>query len=333
MKNLQEFLSDYQVSRNLIELIQSIANTGIELQQILRMSSVRHIPNQVASWNIHGEQQEQIDLLADQLFSQAMKRQPHVQAFASEVQDNFQTAQVDGEYLVCFDPLDGSSNIAVHGSIGTIFSILPTRSNQVSTEDFYQQGHQQCASGYLLYGSTIHLMLTTKQGTHLFYLDDKEQFILVKEHLKIPQHTNEVAINIAHLKYFKPSMRAYIQEVLQGKIGPRNKDFNMRWLGSMVGDIHRILLRGGMFSYPALSKNPEQPHKLRLMYEANPMALLIEQAGGTSHNHQQSILDIQPTSIHQRISVTMGSSYEVNYCLQSEKGSVQTSDFQEQTVV
>ena len=218
-----------------------------------------------------------------------------------------------GEYLLLFDPLDGSSNIDVNVSIGTIFSVLvKPEGPQVAEQDFLQAGRQQVAAGYCVYGPQTTLVLTVGHGVAMFTLDREQgSFVLTQEDVQIPADTKEFAINMSNMRHWDAPTRRYIDECLQGSEGPRGKDFNMRWIASMVADVHRILTRGGVFMYPWDKREPGKPGKLRLMYEANPMAWLVEQAGGAATNGHQRILDIAPEQLHQRVSVVLGSKNEV----------------------
>jgi fructose-1,6-bisphosphatase I len=220
-----------------------------------------------------------------------------------------------GEYLLLFDPLDGSSNIDVNVSIGTIFSVLkkPEGNSAVCEADFLQKGHAQVAAGYCVYGPQTTLVLTVGDGVAMFTLDREQgSFVLTQEHVQIPADTKEFAINMSNMRHWDEPVKRYIDECLSGQTGPRGKDFNMRWVASMVADVHRILTRGGVFMYPWDKREPDKPGKLRLLYEANPMSWLVEQAGGAATNGQQRILDIQPQQLHQRVSVFLGSKNEVD---------------------
>ena len=218
-----------------------------------------------------------------------------------------------GEYLLLFDPLDGSSNIDVNVSIGTIFSVLvKPEGHAVTEQDFLQAGSRQVAAGYCVYGPQTTLVLTVGAGVAMFTLDREQgSFMLTQEQVRIPEETQEFAINMSNMRHWAPPVRRYIDECLAGTEGPRGKDFNMRWIASMVADVHRILTRGGVFLYPWDQREPNKPGKLRLMYEANPMGWLVEQAGGAATNGQQRIMDIKPDKLHERVSVILGSKNEV----------------------
>jgi fructose-1,6-bisphosphatase I len=241
----------------------------------------------------------------------------HLAAMASEEMDSIYVVPnryPQGEYLLLFDPLDGSSNIDVNVSIGTIFSVLkkPEGSVGVSEQDFLQSGAHQVAAGYCVYGPQTTLVLTVGDGVAMFTLDREQgSFVLTKENVQIPPDTKEFAINMSNMRHWDAPVKRYVDECLIGKEGPRGKDFNMRWVASMVADVHRILTRGGIFMYPWDKREPEKPGKLRLMYEANPMGWLVEQAGGAATNGKQRILDIQPGKLHERVSVILGSKNEV----------------------
>jgi fructose-1,6-bisphosphatase I len=219
-----------------------------------------------------------------------------------------------GEYLLLYDPLDGSSNIDVNVSIGTIFSVLRKVGHQrgVGEEDFLQPGRFQAAAGYCVYGPQSQLVLTVGDGVAVFTLDrELGSWMLTEANLKIPADTKEFAVNMSNHRHWAPPVKRYIDECLAGSTGPRGKDFNMRWVGSMVADVHRILCRGGVFMYPWDAREPDKPGKLRLMYEANPMAFLIEQAGGAATNGRQRLMDLMPTKLHERVAVVLGSKNEV----------------------
>jgi fructose-1,6-bisphosphatase I len=219
-----------------------------------------------------------------------------------------------GEYMLLFDPLDGSSNIEVNVSIGTIFSVLKAPEGMVTPteQDFMQPGTMQVAAGYAVYGPQTMLVLSTGNGVHCFTLDrEMGSWVMTQRDVKIPEETSEFAINASNARHWYSPMQRYFEELQAGKSGPRGRDFNMRWVASMVADVHRILTRGGIFIYPADMRDPSKPGKLRLMYEANPMAMIVEQAGGAATDGKGRILDIQPQALHQRVPVFLGSKNEV----------------------
>ncbi|MDC7806888.1 class 1 fructose-bisphosphatase [Luteimonas sp BLCC-B24] len=270
------------------------------------------------SINVQGEAQKKLDVISNDILLEANAWGGHLAACASEEMEHSQPIPDGfprGNYLLVFDPLDGSSNIDINASVGTIFSVLrcPEGVTAAGDADFLQPGHTQVAAGYCLYGPSTMLVLTIGHGTHAFTLDREQgSFVLTKADLRIPQQTREFAVNMSNQRHWEPPMQAYVADLLAGTSGPRGKDFNMRWVAAMVGDVHRILTRGGIFIYPWDAKDPGKPGKLRLMYEANPMAMLVEQAGGAATTGRERILDLQPTSLHQRVPVFLGSKDEVD---------------------
>ena len=269
------------------------------------------------SENVQGEVQKKLDIIANEVLIEANEWGGHLAAMASEEMDSIYVVPnryPQGEYLLLFDPLDGSSNIDVNVSIGTIFSVLkkPEGSHGVDESDFLQPGNRQVAAGYCVYGPQTTLVLTVGDGVAMFTLDREQgSFVLTQESVTIPVDTQEFAINMSNMRHWNEPVKRYIGECLEGRDGPRGKNFNMRWVASMVADVHRILTRGGVFLYPWDKREPEKAGKLRLLYEANPMSWLIEQAGGAASNGKQRILDIQPAKLHERVSVVLGSRNEV----------------------
>ncbi|MGL6122860.1 MAG: class 1 fructose-bisphosphatase, partial [Shewanella sp.] len=266
--------------------------------------------------NVQGETQKKLDIITNDMLKDALKADGTVRGLASEEEDHVVEVSQNGQYLVCFDPLDGSSNIDINSLVGTIFSVLPAPAGELTETSFLQSGRAQLAAGYVLYGPSTMLALTTGQGVQLFTLHpETHEFLLTNAAMSISPDTQEFAINMSNQRFWEAPMQTYIADLLLGKIGPREKSFNMRWIAAMVGDVHRVLSRGGIFTYPTDNKDPKKPYKLRLMYEANPMALLVEQAGGKASTGYDTILDIQPTNIHQRVAVILGSANEVDTCL------------------
>ncbi len=266
--------------------------------------------------NVQGETQKKLDVVSNEILLEANEWGGHLAALASEEMDDphpIPHRYPRGEYLLVFDPLDGSSNIDVNISVGTIFSVLRCPEGCEPNEAaFLQPGTKQVAAGYAIYGSSTVLVLTLGDGVHQFTLDREQgNFPLTQSNIRIPEETSEFAINMSNMRHWEAPMRRYIDELLAGKTGPRGRDFNMRWVASMVADVHRILTRGGIFIYPRDNKNPAMPGKLRLMYEANPMAMIVEQAGGAATTGLTRILDIQPEKLHQRVPVFLGSKNEV----------------------
>lgn len=270
-----------------------------------------------ASINVQGEAQKKLDVLSNEILLEANAWGGHLAGVASEEMEHSVPISDDyprGGYLLLFDPLDGSSNIDVNISVGTIFSVLrsPEGVAKPGDEHYLQPGSAQVAAGYCTYGPSTMLVLTVGNGTHAFTLDrEVGSFTLTSRDIRIPEQTREFAVNMSNQRFWEAPMQQYIADLLAGKDGPRGKDFNMRWVASMVADVHRILTRGGIFSYPLDSKCAAKGGKLRLLYEANPMALLIEQAGGAASTGRQRMLDVQPTQLHQRVPVFLGSKQEV----------------------
>ncbi len=263
--------------------------------------------------------QKKLDVISNEILLEANEWGGQLAAMASEEMETIHkipNRYPKGEYLLLFDPLDGSSNIDVNVSIGTIFSILKAPENatgrEITEEDFLQPGSKQVAAGYALYGPQTLLVLTIGNGVVVFTLDrELGSWLLTQENVRIPEDTKEFSINMSNSRHWDQPIQHYIQDCLAGSTGPRGKDFNMRWVASMVAEVHRILQRGGIFLYPWDKRDPSKPGKLRLMYEANPMSMLIEQAGGAAVDTVNRILDIQPSQIHQRVSVILGSKNEV----------------------
>ena len=270
-----------------------------------------------AAINVQGEAQKKLDVIANEILLEANEWGGHLAAMASEEMEGphaIPHRYPKGEYLLLFDPLDGSSNIDVNVSVGTIFSVLkcPEGVTEPSAEAFLQPGSKQVCAGFAVYGPSTVLVLTLGNGVHAFTLDrELGSFVLTQEHIRIPEETKEFAINMSNMRFWEPPMKRYIDELLAGKSGPRGVDFNMRWVASMVADVFRILTRGGIFMYPRDLKDPGKPGRLRLMYEANPMAMIVEQAGGAASTGVARILDVQPTGLHQRVPVVLGSKREV----------------------
>ena len=269
------------------------------------------------SENVQGEVQKKLDVISNEILLEANEWGGHLAAMASEEMETIHpipNRYPMGEYLLLFDPLDGSSNIDVNSSIGTIFSVLkaPEGMSAPTEQDFLQPGAKQVAAGYALYGPQTILVLTCGHGVACFTLDrEMGAWKLTERDIQIPEQTQEYAINASNSRHWYPPVTRYIDELVAGSTGPRGKDFNMRWIASMVTDVHRVLSRGGIFMYPADQREPGKPGKLRLMYEANPIAFIIEQAGGAATNGQQRILDVQPEKLHQRVAVFLGSKDEV----------------------
>ncbi|TCV86352.1 class 1 fructose-bisphosphatase [Sulfurirhabdus autotrophica] len=269
------------------------------------------------SENIQGETQKELDVITNEIFIKSNEWAGHLAAMASEEMEEIYPIPAQyprGKYLLVFDPLDGSSNVDVNISVGTIFSILrcPGDGTNATAESFLQPGTEQVCAGYALYGSSTMLVLTTGHGVNGFTLDrDIGEFVLTHPKMTIPEDTKEFAINASNQRFWEAPVQRYVEECLAGKTGPRGKDFNMRWVASMVAEVHRILTRGGIFMYPKDTKDPAKAGKLRLMYEANPMSFIVEQAGGASWTGRERIMELKPEGLHQRVPVLLGSKNEV----------------------
>lgn len=266
----------------------------------------------LATENVQGEVQKTLDVLTNDIFVEAIQKSGYIAGMVSEeVIDPINLTTKNGQYLLCVDPLDGSSNVNVNISVGTIFSVMKAKNNQPKLADFLQAGTEQICGGYALYGTSTMLVFTTGNGVNGFTLDKRtDAFLLTHPHMQIPQNTTEFAINMSNYRFWQEPVQRYIDECLQGTEGERNKDFNMRWVASMVAEVHRILVRGGVFMYPSDAKS--KMGKLRLLYEANPMSFIVEQAGGGSTTGLQRVLEVHPTGIHQRVPIMLGSKNEID---------------------
>lgn len=278
------------------------------------------------SENVQGETQKKLDIITNEVMIKSNEWAGHLAAMASEEMDDIYPIPGEypkGKYLLVFDPLDGSSNIDVNISVGTIFSILraPEGVSNPSAKDFLQKGTEQVCAGFALYGPSTMMVLTTGNGVNGFTLDTSVgEFVLTHPNMTIPADTREFAINASNSRFWEAPIQRYVEECLAGKTGPREQDFNMRWVASMVAEVYRILTRGGVFMYPRDTKDPGKPGKLRLMYEANPMSFIIEQAGGASHTGYERIMDMNPEDLHQRVPVILGSKNEVERIVGYHKG-------------
>lgn len=271
--------------------------------------------------NVQGEVQKKLDVLSNEMFVRTAEWAGHLAGMASEEMElpyQIPNAYARGKYLLVFDPLDGSSNIDVNVSVGSIFSILRAPQDvvdsgcDVTEEHFLQPGASQVAAGYALYGPVTMLVLTVGNGVVGFTLDPNlGEFKLTHPAITVPEDTQEFAINASNSRFWEPPVKRYVDECLAGRTGPRGKDFNMRWIASMVAEAHRILMRGGVFMYPRDSKDSTRSGRLRLLYEANPIGMVMEQAGGRASTGRRAVLDVQPSSLHQRIGLVFGSKNEV----------------------
>jgi len=299
-------------------LIEVVARACKRIGISVNKGALGDVMGSAGSENVQGEIQKKLDIIANEVLIEANEWGGHLAAMASEEMEGIYVVPnrfPKGEYLLLFDPLDGSSNIDVNVSIGTIFSVLKKSGAHegVSESDFLQPGAQQVAAGYCVYGPQAMLVLTLGNGVAMFTLDREEgAWMLTQDGVRIPEDTREFAINMSNMRHWAPPVKRYIDECLAGKTGARGKDFNMRWVASMVADVHRILSRGGVFMYPWDQREPEKAGKLRLMYEANPMSFIVEQAGGKATDGHGRILDMQPGRLHERVAVFLGSKNEVD---------------------
>ncbi|MDD2048080.1 class 1 fructose-bisphosphatase [Pseudomonas putida] len=302
-------------------LIEVVARACKEISHNVSKGALGGVLGSMGTENVQGEVQKKLDVISNDILLEANEWGGHLAGMASEEMDN--AYQIPGKYpkgayLLVFDPLDGSSNIDVNVSVGTIFSVLRcpneylSQNESLNEQAFLQPGTKQVAAGYAIYGPQTMLILTLGNGVKGFTLDrELGSFVLTHENIQVPEATAEFAINMSNQRHWEAPVTRYVGELLAGETGPLKKNYNMRWIASMVADVHRILTRGGLFMYPRDAREPSKPGKLRLMYEANPMSFIIEQAGGASTDGKQRILDIQPDSLHQRVAVFLGSKQEV----------------------
>ena len=317
-------------SKFIIEDLRRVANPDMELAALLNdvQRACKLVARAVSrgaldpatvktAVNIQGEEQKPLDVISNEIMISSMEWGGQLCGMASE---ELETPYIipgrypRGRYLLVFDPLDGSSNLDINMTVGTIFSVLraPEGITEPVEADFLQPGTNQVAAGYVLYGPTSMLVATLGAGVHGFTLDREiGAYTLTHPSMRIPETAREFAINASNERFWEPPVRRYVEECIAGKSGPREADFNMRWIASLVAEVHRILVRGGLFMYPRDTRDPSKPGRLRLLYEANPMAMLVEQAGGAASTGRQRLLEVQPTSLHQRVPVILGSRHEV----------------------
>ena len=321
-QSVNQFLVETQrahpsATGDLTGLLNDVISACKKIANLVNRSSILGLEGYASSNNVQGEHQKKLDILTNDVMVEHLNWTGHLAAMVSEEIDEIISISEDypkGKYLLCFDPLDGSSNVDINLSVGTIFSVLrcPEDIKKPSHEHFLQKGTEQVCAGFCVYGPSTMLILTTGFGVNGFTLDrEVGEFILTHPNMQIPEDTAEFAINTSNQRYWQSPVKRYIDECVQGVDGVREKNFNMRWNASMVAEVYRILTRGGIFMYPLDSRIAEQGGKLRLMYEANPMSFIIEQAGGVSSTGTQRIMDLQPESIHQRVPVFLGSKNEV----------------------
>ncbi|MDE2053753.1 MAG: class 1 fructose-bisphosphatase [Xanthomonadaceae bacterium] len=305
------------INADLRLLIEVVARACKRISIAIGKGALGGVLGEAGTGNVQGEAQKKLDVISNEILLEANAWGGHLAACASEEMADpypIPDAYPKGNYLLLFDPLDGSSNIDVNISVGTIFSVLrcPEGVTHATEKDFLQPGTRQVAAGYCVYGPSTLLVLTTGHGVNVFTLDrEVGSFRLTRANATIPEDTSEFAVNMSNQRYWEAPMQRYVADLLAGKAGPRGRDFNMRWVASMVADVHRILTRGGIFIYPLDEKVKSNGGKLRLMYEANPMSFIVEQAGGAATTGRSRILDVQPTQLHQRVPVFLGSKHEV----------------------
>lgn len=300
------------VEPGLMELLEDIMAACRVIGTRLRNAAFEGNHGLAGDTNVQGEDQKKLDVIADETFAEHCAASPRLAALVSEEQEDatWLKEPESGDYLLYFDPLDGSSNVDVNLSVGSIFSVSTVAKD--GDRDLLKPGRTQVCAGYVIYGPAMTLVLTLGSGVHSFSFDQATgEFRLTQRDMTVPRETREFAINTSRYHLWDAPVRRYIDECLSGPNGPRAAKFNMRWTASMVADVHRILSRGGVFMYPADSENQSKGGKLRLMYEANPMGWLIEQAGGIASTGHDRILDIAPKDHHQRVPVILGSAEEV----------------------
>ncbi|MGD8592374.1 MAG: class 1 fructose-bisphosphatase [Gammaproteobacteria bacterium] len=321
-ETITQFISEEQrrvggATGEFTALLNDIVTACKYISNAVNQGALVDVLGTAGSENVQGETQKKLDVISNDVFIKSNEWAGHLAAMASEEMDDIYPIPAQypkGKYLLTFDPLDGSSNIDVNISVGSIFSILrcPDGVTNPTAKDFLQPGTKQVCGGFALYGPSTMLVLTTGNGVNGFTLDQNVgEFILTHPNMTIPEDTTEFAINTSNMRFWEAPVKRYVDECLAGKTGSRDKDFNMRWVASMVAEVYRILTRGGIFMYPKDTKDPSKAGKLRLMYEANPMSFIIEQAGGASSTGRERIMDIQPEDLHQRVPVILGSKNEV----------------------
>ncbi|HET6986446.1 MAG TPA: class 1 fructose-bisphosphatase [Kribbella sp.] len=303
-------------SAELDALILDVALACKTISQRIASGALAGVLGAAGATNVQGEQQQKLDVLANEIFLRTNEWGGLLAGMASEELEApypIPARYPRGDCLLVFDPLDGSSNIDVNVSVGSIFSILRAPGSGAQLQDFLQPGTEQVAGGYAIYGPSTLLVLTVGRGVHAFTLDPGlGEFFLTRQDITVPESTTEFAINSSNRRFWEPAVRRYIDECLAGSTGPREKDFNMRWVASLVAEAHRILTRGGVFLYPRDSKDPAQEGRLRLLYEANPIAFLIEQAGGRASTGRERVLEVRPSGLHHRTGFVFGSREEVD---------------------
>ena len=318
---LTQFIIEQQralpdVSGTFTLLLNNIVTACKQISNRVNRGAIIGVLGAADTENVQGEVQKKLDIITHEIMVKALEWGGHVAGMASEETDEpikIPHHYPRGKYLVLFDPLDGSSNIDNNMTVGTIFSILRCEEGiDPVLDDFLRPGHEQVCAGFVLYGPATQLILTTGKGVNAFTLDQEiGEFILTHRNMRIPDTSREFAINMSNQRFWEPPVKRYIEECVAGDEGIRGENFNMRWIASLVAEVYRILTRGGVFMYPFDTRNPNMAGRLRLMYEANPMAFIVEQAGGMCSTGRERIMDIQPERIHQRVPLVLGSRHEV----------------------
>lgn len=297
-------------------LMADIAETVKAISGLISHGVLKETGGKTQNVNVQGETQTRLDVLTNEAFLKTFEKSSLVAGVVSEEIDDIHPIACEhakGKFLVTLDPLDGSSNYDDNGTVGSIFSVLKAPAGRPPEySDFLQSGKYQLAAGYAIYGTSTMLVITVGHGTHGFTLDrDSGEFVLTHPDMHIPEDTTVFAINASNERFWQPPVKKYINECKAGRHAVRGKDFNMRWNGCMVAEVHRILLRGGIYLYPQDTKDSAKPGRLRLMYEGNPMGMLVEQAGGIASTGRGRMLEVKPEGIHQLVSIVLGSRNEV----------------------
>lgn len=303
---------DEPIRRDAGRIVLAIAGVGRQIADLLAAGALADDLAAHRGDTAFGDTQKELDLRSNEIVIDALRAAP-VRWVTSEEMDGPLALDPAAKLAVAVDPLDGSSNIDTNAPIGTIFSVLPTLDGVADGADhFLQPGTRQVAAGFLIYGAQTALVLTLGDGTRLFTLDRASgRFLARPAPLRIAPETREYAINGSNWRHWDEPVRSYVSHCLMGASGPRGSDFNMRWLAALVGEAFRILLRGGIYLYPGDSRPGYEQGRLRLTYEGNPVALLVEQAGGAATDGRRRTLDLQPLSLHQRVPLVFGSVREV----------------------
>jgi len=305
MTTLSDWLAAQSVDAKLASVVATMAAASAEIAAVLRLAPIAGQTGLAGHTNVQGEAQKALDVISNDIVLNHIRRNPEISILVSEELDEAVHIENQGGFMVATDPLDGSSNLDVNVTVGTIFSVLDAR------KGLLQKGTAQLAAGYAAYGPATSLVLSFGTSTSVFTLDADGVFVLTLDKVSVAAASGEYAINTARERFWDAATRGYVAENVAGETGPAGKRYNMRWVGSMVADIHRILMRGGIFMYPLDSETVSKGGRLRLLYEANPMALLVEAAGGGATTGRERILELVPTGIHQRVPVILGSAEEV----------------------